>query len=86
VGFFGLALAVPVYTYCVLRGALRFFIKVFLLIKKKKKSLNSVFFFLFNGGSGIGYFILPIDEEACFPLLLGSGYCVMLVRERPCGD
>jgi hypothetical protein len=52
----------------------------------KEFKLGFFFFFLFNGGSGIGYFILPIDEEACFPLLLGSGYCVMLVRERPSGD
>jgi hypothetical protein len=30
----------PVYTSCVLRGALRFFNEIFLLIKKKKKTLH----------------------------------------------
>jgi hypothetical protein len=35
VGFFGLALVVPVYTSCVPRGALRFFIKVLLTYQKK---------------------------------------------------
>jgi hypothetical protein len=37
VGFFGLALVVPVYTSCVLSGALRFFIKVLLTYQKKTK-------------------------------------------------
>jgi len=36
VGFFGLALVVPVYTSCVPRGALRFFIKVLLTYQKKR--------------------------------------------------
>jgi hypothetical protein len=35
VGFFGLALVVPVYTSCVPRGALRFFIKILLTYQKK---------------------------------------------------
>jgi hypothetical protein len=35
--FFGLAMVVPVYTSCVLRGALRFFNKVSSYLSKKKK-------------------------------------------------
>jgi hypothetical protein len=36
VGFFGLALVVPVYTSCVPRGALRFFYKSSSYLSKKK--------------------------------------------------
>jgi hypothetical protein len=38
--FFGLAMVVPVYTSCVLRGALRFFNKVSSYLSKKKKKVK----------------------------------------------
>jgi hypothetical protein len=48
VGFLGSVLwagwVIPVYTLGVLRGTLRFFIKLFLLIKKKKKQTSSYSF------------------------------------------
>jgi hypothetical protein len=40
VGFFGLALIVPVYTSCVPRGALRFFYKSSSYLSKKKSVLG----------------------------------------------
>jgi hypothetical protein len=53
--FFGLALVIPVYTSCVPRGALRFFIKV-LLIKTKRVLKLACFlvssFFLFSSSKG----------------------------------
>jgi hypothetical protein len=40
ISFCGLVLVVPVYTSCVLRSVLRFLIKLFLLIQKKKRLLT----------------------------------------------